>query len=292
MAPVRGPAVPRRRLGAELRRLREAAHMLLEEAAHELECSTSKISRLETGKGVPRARDVRDLLDVYGVHDEKARERLLRWAREGQQEGWWVKYADLLRAGRLQKEHVDTLYALEADASGIDIFQTVVVPGLLQTPEYATALYKGIFRDMPERDVKALVELRMRRQQVALRKQDPVELTCVIDEAAFLRPVGGAEVMRGQARALRELTERPNVDIRVFPLDFGPHPAMMGPFTILRFTEDVDRDVVYVESHAGASYLEQKADLVTHSELFQFCKHSALDRVSTAKLLARHADGV
>lgn len=286
MAPVRGPAVPRRRLGAELRRLRDAAHMLLEEAAHELECSTSKISRLETGKGVPRARDVRDLLDVYGVHDEKIRERLLRWAKEGQQEGWWVRYADLWRGGRFQREHVDTLYALEADATGIDVFQNLVIPGLVQTRAYATDLYRGLFgSEATQRVIDELVELRIERQQVVLRQSDPVELSCVVDESAFLRPVGSSEVRRGQADALLELMERPNVQIAVLPMARGAHPAMMGPFTILKFADAEVADVVYIESHAGPAYLNQELELETHARMFQLCKEFVLDRAATTKVI-------
>jgi transcriptional regulator with XRE-family HTH domain len=283
MAPGRGPAVPRRRLGAELRRLREAAGLLIEQVATRLECSTSKISRLETGKGIPKARDVRDLLDIYNVTDHRIRDRLIRWVREGQQQGWWEKYSDLLRADKLRLDH---LCALEADASVARTFQTSVVPGLLQTRAYARCLLAALngYR-LTAGEIDRLADLRMDRQQVLNRSPDPLRLCCVLDEVVLLRSVGGPDVMRGQLRRLLAV-DMPTVTVRVLPLSWGPHRAMIGPFTVLEFADMADRDVVYIESHAGGTYLEQPADVEFHSALFQECEEAALDLAESANLIA------
>lgn len=289
MAPLRGPAVPRRRLGAELRRLRESADLLIEQVAVRLECSTSKISRLETGKGIPRGRDVRDLLDIYGVDDPKVRDRLLRWAREGQQQGWWEEYADVLRPGQLRQDYLETLVALEADASAIRTFQPTVIPGLLQTRSYARALHLARSRDPASRevDVERWLDLRMLRQDVITRAVDPVRFHCVLDEAVFLRPVGGPGVMREQLLAL--LAVPANVSLRVLPLAYGPHPAMIGPFVVMEFGDPGDHDVVLIESHAGSAYLERSAVVQDHKDLYQLCEQVSLDRVASASFIAARA---
>lgn len=291
MAPIRGPAVPRRRLGAELRRLRDQAGLLIGQVADQLECSTSKISRLETGKGIPRARDVRDLLTLYAVSDDKIRERLMRWAREGQQQGWWEKYSDVLRPAKLRMDHLDTLYALEADATTIRMFQSNVVPGLLQTREYARGLLRTLSDRLDIAEIDRLVEVRMVRQQVLSRSPDPLRLRCVLDETALLRPVGGPDVMRGQLRRLLE-TDRPNVTVQILPLASGPHPAMIGPFVVLEFEDAADRDLVFVESHAGGAYLEQPSDVEFHEDLFRKCERAALSPAKSASLISARLEAL
>lgn len=287
MAPIRGPVVPRRRLGAELRRLREEAGLLIEQVAGELECSTSKISRLETGKGMPRLRDIRDMLALYGVGDAGIRESLTRWAREGQRAGWWEKYSDVLRSGALRPDQLGTYIALESDATTMRIFQLAVVPGLLQTGAYATTvLGAALVRPHGKHELGRLVELRLRRQEVLRRSADPLRLHCVLDEAVLRRPVGGNRVMAGQLEALLDAAGLPNITIQVLPFSVGVHPGISGSFAVLEFEDAADHDRVYVESHAGSMYLEQKSDVVAYRQLFDEVSNRAPDSAETTELIA------
>jgi len=287
MAPIRGPVVPRRRLGAELRRLREEAGLLIEQVAEELECSPSKISRLETGKGMPRIRDIRDMLTLYGIADVKIRDRLTKLAREGQRAGWWEKYSDVLRSGALRPDQLGTYIALESDATTMRIFQLAVVPGLLQTKEYAmTVLGAALIRPHREHDLGKLVELRMRRQEVLRRSVDPLRLHCVLDEAVLRRPVGGNRVMAGQLQALLTAAELPNITIQVLPFSAGVHPGISGSFAVLEFEDAADNDRVYVESHAGSMYLEEHGDLIAYRQLFDDVSNRAPDSAEATVFIA------
>lgn len=260
MAPIRGPAVPRRRLGAELRQLREKAGLLIEDVAEALECSPSKISRLENGKGIPKIRDVRDMLARFGVTDPKVRDRLLQWARAGQQQGWWQEFSDVTQQEAATAQ-LNTYIALEADASHSWEFQTNIVPGLLHTAGYARAILEAIPYDFGPTHVDRLVELRLRRQGVLFRDDAPLHFTCVIDEAVLLREVGGREVMVEQLSKIMDIAGRPNVDIRVLPLCAGQHAAVMSSFVLFEFADDSDRDIVNIEGVTGTVYLESEPDI-------------------------------
>jgi transcriptional regulator with XRE-family HTH domain len=288
MAPLRGPAVPRLRLGAELRRLREEAGLLIEQVAEQLECSPSKISRLETGKGIPRVRDVRDMLEIYGVYDSKERDRLLRLAREGQQQGWWEEYAEVLKPEPAQRpDHIGNLVALESDATAVLTFQLAVVPGLLQTEAYARAVFtEGFGRRYHEHEVDRLVELRMRRKQVLQREGEPLRLHCVLDEAVIRRSVGGRDVMTEQLQALIDATEQPNVTLQVVPFDAGVHAGMAGSFMVLEFADSADHDRVYLEGHAGITYIEHPNDVLNYQQLFADLSNRAPSERESVALLA------
>jgi transcriptional regulator with XRE-family HTH domain len=288
MAPLRGPAVPRLRLGADLRRLREEAGLLIEQVAEQLECSPSKISRLETGKGIPRARDVRDMLDLFGVKDVQERDRLLRLARDGQQQGWWEEYAEVLRPELAQRpDHIGNLVALEADATAILTFQLAVVPGLLQTEDYARAVLTEGFRQRHDaNEIDRLVELRMRRQQVLRRDGEPLRLHCVLDEAVIRRSVGGRETMAAQLQALIDASERPNITLQVVPFDAGVHAGMAGSFMLLEFADSKDHDRVYLEGHAGITYIEHPNDVLNYQQLFADVSSKAPSERESVALLA------
>jgi transcriptional regulator with XRE-family HTH domain len=267
MPPIRGPAVPRRRLGAELRRLREEAGLLIEAVAAALECSTSKISRLENGKGIPKIRDVRDMLDRYGVTDTKVRDRLLQWARDGQQQGWWQEFSDVMQQESLTA-HLDTFIALEADAARKFEFQQSVVPGLLQTEAYARAILEVFPYNYSSQHVDRLVELRLRRQGVLHRSEHPLEMMCVIDEAVLLRPVGGHEAMVEQLKKISSEAVRPNITVKILPLATGEHASIIGSFELFEFTDDSDQDIVNVESLTGVAYLESAGDVGRYRRAF------------------------
>ncbi|MGH3607591.1 MAG: helix-turn-helix domain-containing protein, partial [Pseudonocardiaceae bacterium] len=213
MSPLRGPVVPRRRLGAELRTLREQAELTIEDVAKELECSVSKVSRLETGQGIPKSRDVRDLLDRYGVTDQAHRDRLMRWVREGNRQGWWDDFSDVLAPDPrdpLLPDNPSRYVALEQDASELRSFETTLVPGLLQTEDYARAVISALStadREATDRRV----ELRMRRQDRLYAAEDPLTVHMVLDEAVVRRQMGGEQVLRVQLERLLADAQRSNI---------------------------------------------------------------------------------
>ncbi len=283
-----GPAMPRRRLGAELRNLREQAGLKIEDIAAELECSPSKVSRLETGKGIPKSRDVRDLLDRYGVTDRQRRDRLLRWANQGQCQGWWSDYSDVLLTeldDPLVSQNLERYLALEADAGRIESFEPMGVHGLLQTEDYARAILRVLVDRTGPAAVERLVQVRMRRQRRLYAETDPLVLRLVLDEAVLRRPVGGDAVMAGQLRRLLEDGQRDNIDIRVLPFDAGEHQGVAGSFVLLDFPDTPHHDLVCVESHLGSVYLEKDPDVAAYTRLFRSLWDVALDGDETAALI-------
>lgn len=285
---VPSPSASRARLGQELRAYREAAHLLIEHAARELECSMSKVSRLETGKGVPRTRDVRDLLDLYDVTDEAARKHLLELAIEGQADEWWSEYRDVVR-GDLFADHLLRYVELEQEASGLRWFEPELVPGLFQAREYVEALARSFFPDRPERERQRFVEFRMRRQRVLRTPGRAYEV--VLGEAALLRPVGRASVMRAQAESLHASLTGPldHVDFRVLPFSSASPASMGGPFIVMRFAEG-HRDCVYLESRENADYLDDEEKLDEYDRKFEQLAEDALDREASLARLAKAAE--
>lgn len=274
-----GPTVRRRRLAAELRRLREAADLTIDEVASKLECSASKISRIETGHVGVTPRDARDMLELYGVSGN-ARAELVQLAREARTRGWWHAYSEVFTG---------TFVGLEADASSLRAFQALLVPGLLQTEDYARAVIRALRPDADEGDIEKRVSARMERQR-PLTDPAPPEYWAVIDEAVVHRSVGGPKVMAAQLRRLLELAALPHVTIQVVPFGTGAHPGMEGPFLILSFPEPADPDVVYVDATMGGAYLELPADVRRYSLMFDHLRAAALKPDDSVDLIARHAE--
>jgi hypothetical protein len=289
MSPARGPVVPRRRLGAELRALREQAGLTIEDVAKELECSVSKVSRLETGQGIPKSRDVRDLLNRYRVTDQAFRERLMRWVRDGQRQGWWHDYSDVLAPDPddpLVPDNLSRYVALEHDASEIRVFDTTLVPGLLQTENYARAVLNILSTADPEATDR-LVELRMRRQDRLYAAQDPLVIHMILDEGVLHRSVGGDEVVREQLKRLCADAQRPNITFQVLPFSIGAHRAVDGPFLVLAFPDSDDNDLVYVESHLGQLYLEKEHDVEVYEQIFDSLVDLALSAEQSVTLVGK-----
>jgi transcriptional regulator with XRE-family HTH domain len=239
-------------LGAQLRRLREAKRISLEEAGNVIRASHSKISRLETGRVGFKDRDVADLLTFYGVTDEKEREALRALASRANSPGWWNDYSDVL-------PHWFAPYVgLEEAASQIRAYEVQFVPGLLQTDDYARAVTMLGYSN--PREINRRVSLRMARQAV-LTRQDPPSLWVVLDEAVLRRPIGGPSAMRAQLKHLIEMSQRSNVTLQIVPFNAGGHAAAGGPFSVLRFAEFDVPDVVYLEQLTSAQYLD-KQDVV------------------------------
>jgi transcriptional regulator with XRE-family HTH domain len=252
---VDGPTAVRIIVGAQLRRLREERGLTRTEAGETIRASESKLSRMELGRVGFKERDVRDLLTLYGVHDEEERAALVARVREANEPSWWQPYSDVT------PNWFQRYLGLEATASLIRTYEVAFVPGLLQTEEYARAVVRLSHGTARHEEIERRVQLRLERQQV-LTRPDPPKLWAVVDEAALRRPVGGARVMRDQLEALIAIVAKaPNVKLQVVPLAAGGYAAAGSPFTILRFPQDGMPDIVYIEQLAGALYLDKREDV-------------------------------
>jgi transcriptional regulator with XRE-family HTH domain len=253
-------------LGAELRRYREAAGMTIDHVADQLDCSASKISRLETGQTGSSPRDVRDMLALYQVGDQEL-EELMAVARETRQRGWWQPYGSVLTGAYI---------GFEAAAESIRGYESQCVPGLLQIEDYARTLIRAAKVGAPATEIESRVRIRMTRQQL-LTQEDPVRLSCVIDEAVLRRLVGGREVMKQQLDHLvTRATDLDHVTIQVLPFEVGAHPGMEGPFVILSFPDQADTDTVYVTMATGGVFQEKADELVLYISIFDRLREAAL----------------
>jgi len=269
------PTVRRRRLGLELRRLREMAGVTIDVVADRLECSSSKISRIETGHTGATPRDVRDMLSVYGVSGPAA-EELVQVAREARQKGWWHLYGTVLTGAYV---------GLEAAAAEIHAYEGQVVPGLLQIDEYArTMIVKGR-PDIGAAELDRRVHVRMARQSL-INQSDPLSLWVVLDEAVFHRMVGGPGVMRKQIDHLVMVAGLPNVTLQVLPFAVGAHAGMDGSFAILGYEDPADPDVVFAENAAGGLFLEKDEELRRYRFIFDHLRASALPPDESVAFLA------
>jgi transcriptional regulator with XRE-family HTH domain len=277
-----GPTVQRLVLGGHLRRLREQAHITTETAAGVIRGSHSKISRMEHGRVGFKERDIADLLTIYGVTDSDEREALLKLARESNTPGWWQGYADIL------PHWVEPYFGLEAAASFIRNYELQFVPGLLQTESYALSLIR-LGNAPTEEDVLRRAEARMSRQDI-LRREAPPRVWAVVDEGALRRPIGGAKVMREQLKHLIDMCDHPAVTLQVLPFQVASHPAMGGPFTILRFSEPDLRDVVYIEQLTSALYLDKAAEVDSYLEVMEQLCLQAEPAAKTQQILRAALD--
>ncbi len=272
------PTLRKRRLVSELRRLREAADLTIEDVAGRLECSASKISRIETGRVGVTPRDVRDMLSAYGA-DRTTLDELVQLARDARRRAWWDEFGDIA-PGRY--------VGFEADADRVRTYQGLMVPGLLQCEAYTRALIRAVLPDAAPAEVDRRVELRKARQAL-LVADDPLLLHVVVDEAALRRLVGGREVMAEQLERLNEVGELPNVTLQVTSFEAGGHAALDGPFVILSFPEQWDPAVVYIESPRGDVYLEQPPDVARYSDMFVRLSAESLDPAASSALIGRVA---
>ncbi|RAN92935.1 helix-turn-helix domain-containing protein [Micromonospora saelicesensis] len=281
--PTSGPTVLRMLLGAQLRRLRESSGVTREGAGWEIRSSESKISRMELGRVGFKERDVADLLTLYGVTEDHERDALLKLARDANSPGWWHRYGDVLPSW------FQSYLGLEAAAALIRSYEVQFVPGLLQTPEYARAVVLLGHGAAGPGEIDRRVALRMQRQQL-LQRQNPPQLWAVVDEAALRRPIGGAEVMRGQLTALIEATKSPHIRLQVIPFAAGGHAAAGGAFTILRFGDQELPDIVYIEQLTSAIYLDKRDDLDYYAVAMERLCVEAEPPERTAEILSRLLD--
>ena len=273
-----GPTVLRMLLGTQLRRLREEAGVTPDQAGYEIRASRSKISRLEHGRVSFKRRDVADLLTLYGVTDEQTRARMLSLAEQANAQGWWAKYSDIL------PDWFEAYLGLEAAATLIRSFDLQFVHGLFQTQGYARAVTVLGHKAAAAEEIDRRVSLRMKRQDL-LHSQDPPRVWSVMDEAALRRPVGGAEVMRGQLNRLIEVAALPHVTLQVVPFRRGGHAGEGGSFTVLRFRQADLPDVAYIEQLTSALYLERRDDVDHYMEVMNRLAAEALTPAATTRFL-------
>ncbi|MDG9707160.1 helix-turn-helix domain-containing protein [Streptomyces sp. DH10] len=282
-----GPAVRRRKLGAELRALRTSAGLTSGEAARLVGWHQSKVSRIETGTSGVKPADVRLLLDAYAVGDTQLRELLMMLAGSDDSGGrhhWWHAYR-----GVLPPTYRDFI-SLESQAGAMRTLETTVVPGLLQTPEYARAVTKAAVEGLSEDRLDTLVEVRLARQDV-LRADPPLELSAVLDEAVLRREVGGPGVMARQLDRLVEAARLPQVRLQVLPFAAGAHIGVTGPFVIFSFSSTSDLDVVVLDHLTSSLYLERKEDLQAYTEAFNALQIHALSPEDSLDFIAGTAAG-
>jgi transcriptional regulator with XRE-family HTH domain len=283
MARPSSPTVSRRELANTLRLLRQRAGRTLDEAAGALEVSAATLSRIETAVRVPRARDVKDLCEFYGITDPARISNLTSLVADAKESGWWESYSEV-------NDDYATFIGFETAATAIDQFEGMVVPTILQTNRYADAFLRGSTnpsrtRPFSDHDIAKRGEIRTRRQQILAPNGGPA-FTLVIDEGALLRPIGGAEVMREQLRHLITAAERPGTDIQILPFDRGAHPGLQGIFSILTLPQEQVSDVVYIDSLAGQLFIETPTEITRYRKVFTTLRQAALD--TEASIAALH----
>ncbi len=272
------PPVRRRLLGAALRRFRESGGYTLDDAARILECDRSKISRIETGQRGIRPKELQELLTEYGV-DQARRDALLSIARQARQPGWWQSYSHVL------SDAYQDFISLEATAMNILTYEAQLIPGLLQTEDYARAIAAASLVGESQEEREQFVQARLTRQQV-LSREKPLQLWAILSEGALRQTVGGREIMNAQLRYLIEIgNHRPNVNLQVLPFAAGAHAATSGSFVIMKFPEAPDLGVVYLEGQTGGIYLESADEVARYTLVFEHLRASALSTPATMHLV-------
>ncbi|WP_217171410.1 helix-turn-helix transcriptional regulator [Streptomyces sp. AC512_CC834] len=268
MASSVNPTVRRRRLGQELRRLRELKNMTAEEVAERLLVSQSKISRLENGRRSISQRDVRDLCGVYEVEDQRIVDSLMQMAKDSRQQGWWHAFGDI---------PYSVYIGLETDAESLRTYEPQIITGLLQTRAYAEALIQGALPETSVADVEKRVQVRIRRQERISAENNPLRLWVVLDEAGLRRVVGSRQVMREQLEHLAEMSQLPHITVQVLPFDVGAHPGINGQYSILEFADAADSSVVYIEGVTSDLYLEKAPDVQKYTVMYEHLRAQALN---------------
>jgi len=258
---VGDPTVLKILLGAQLRRLREAAGVSRDDAGYHIRASGSKISRLELGRVSFKERDVSDLLDLYGV-DASAKDQLIQLTAEANATPWWQKYREVV------PDWFQVYVGLEEAAALIRVYEVQFVPGLLQTEEYARAVVVQGSPNLVPEEVESRVAVRMGRQKLYAR-ENPPRLWAIVDEAALRRPMGGREVLAGQIKRLIDVVSEPNITLQVMPFKYGGHAAEGGAFTIMRFPEADLPDMVYMEYLTGAHYVDKPEDVEVYAAVME-----------------------
>jgi transcriptional regulator with XRE-family HTH domain len=283
-----GSTVPRRQLGRYLRELREQARISVKLAAEQLEWSTPRIWRIETGQVAMRSLDVRNMCELYGApHDTT--QALMGLAKETKAKGWWHAYGDVIPEG------FDLYVGLEEAATSHTSYESELVPGLLQTEGYAREIIHTHYPELSEDELDGRVRLRIERQVILTRPTVPLTLRAVLSEAALLRPIGGRKVMAHQLAHLVYMSELAHVTLRVASLPAGMHIGLLtGPFVILRFPlkgdgSETEPPVVYKDGYTGGLYLDKPSEIEQYEAAFRGIWEAALDEQASRRLVAEVA---
>ncbi|MFC0439187.1 helix-turn-helix transcriptional regulator [Kutzneria buriramensis] len=279
MPPSQGPLIPRRRLGHELKRLRESAGLQLVNAAKRLECSPSKVSRLENGQGLPKLRDVRDLLDLYQVRDQRMRTRLLNLATASQDQGWWSDLPDM------SPSNLGNFISLESAADEMKVYTGFAIPGLIQTPEYTREIFSKNYPAATENEIEQFIEIRAKRQQLVVERLGELQITAVVDEGVLHRVVHSRAVMRAQLATLLDYARHDRVDLRIFPFSAGYNQGIQCDYAIFAFHNEIDQDTVYQELSGGDRLSVQETEVRRYSDIFTNLLSNCPDQESSRRLI-------
>lgn len=271
------PSAARRQLGARLRHLRDATKLTGKAAGERAGVTHATISKYENGKLLPELEQLDQLLDVYNVPDEDERAVFHELLDDASGDGWWEAYDDVL------PHKFGTYIGLELDAATVTAYESLVVHGLLQTPEYARALLQTIHVTQYPDEIDRLVEVRMRRKNL-FHRSSPFQLTVIMEEAAIRRLVGGPEVMMPQLDYLLQTQEEENIHIQVLPLSIGAHIGLDGSISLLTFEDEPS--VGYSESTTGNTYLRKPREISRCKLILQRLQEAALSTTDTNDLIA------
>ncbi|MEU8581510.1 helix-turn-helix domain-containing protein [Streptomyces abikoensis] len=272
------PTVRLRRLAAELRRLRAGADLTREDVAEQTGINTATLYRIETARVRPQRRTLVALLNLYGVR-ESQRDEVLALSEGASVQGWLRPYHSEL------PEEYTAYISFEAEARAVQNYESLFVPGLLQTEDYARAVIKGVLPMASAREIEQRVQARVERQAV-LVKDDPLHLWAIMDEAALRRMVGGRDVMHKQLQHLTAVAQEPHMTLQVIPFGAGAHAGMPGSFVLMSFPEAEDPEIVYIDSMAGDLFLEAEADIRRYGAIFDNLRAVALSPDDTSNLIA------
>jgi len=284
MAEVGSPLVQRRRLRTELKKARQTSGLTQDQVAGEMDWSLSKIIRIESASSGISANDLKALLQLYGVKDPGQVDSLVALARAARERSWWSAYRDVAPQQLLQ------LTEYESAAQVIRQFETMFVPGILQTEDYARAVIDNYYEEgLSSNQLRALVELRTRRQDV-IDAENPPSFHFILDEGAIRRLVGGPSIMRRQLRRLIEVADKPNITLEVIPFSAGLHPGMKGPFEIIEFADPSDSEIVYLESPRGDIFSDVPEETSKYREDFERLGKASLGAQGSLARIAKVAD--
>jgi transcriptional regulator with XRE-family HTH domain len=285
MAVDDAPVLPRRRLRAELKRARQHSGLTQEQVASQMYWSESKVIRIESGASGISVNDMKALLGLYGVTDPGQVNFFVGLAQAARKRSPWGSYRDVAPQSLLQ------LIEYESVASVIRQFETMFIPGILQTEDYARAVIENYYYgERPGSDrLRALVELRLRRENLFDSENAP-SFHFMLDEAVVRRLVGGASVMRSQLRRLLEVVDKPNVVVEIIPFSAGLNPGMRSPFEIIEFADPSDSDIVFLESRRGDIISDVSEETLSYREAFAELGKASLGPRDSLAWLARIAD--
>jgi transcriptional regulator with XRE-family HTH domain len=285
MAKVTGPLSPRRAIAATVRQLREDRGKVLNDVAKDLMMSSSKLSRLENAQGAPLPRDIRDLIRYFEIQDTDQAAQLEQWVQAARRRGWWTNFDDEVIEG------LDAHLAYEVDAIVARLYTLPFLPAMLQTPDYARA----VFRDMEnwsEDQIQQLLEVRARRQQALYRREglEPLQLIAVTHESTLHQIVGSPGIMREQLNKLTEYSALPNVSLLVLPFAARPVFSMTCMYAYFEYRDAGESDIVHIETHDGYFSVEDADEVKRYRAAHDALVRASLTEEASVELVCKFRD--